>query len=68
MMKQLRQVCGFSYAMTFQRMCMDKALSTELTEEYHKWLRCACTQSPTPIMLSYEKALLYCTGHEISAS
>lgn len=39
MMKHLMQVCGFQYAMTFQRMFMDKALSIELSREFGKWER-----------------------------
>jgi len=30
----LKQVCGFQYAMTFQRMFMDKQQSVDLTHEF----------------------------------
>lgn len=39
MMKHLMQVCGFQYAMTFQRMFMDKTLSLELANDFKKWER-----------------------------
>ncbi len=39
MMKHLMQVCGFQYAMTFQRMFMDKTLSVELSADFRKWER-----------------------------
>ncbi|TFJ84752.1 hypothetical protein NSK_003784 [Nannochloropsis salina CCMP1776] len=39
MMKHLMQVCGFQYAMTFQRMFMDKTLSFELSREFAEWER-----------------------------
>jgi hypothetical protein len=38
MMKHLRQVCGFQYAMTLQRMYMDKNLSCDLSADFRRYV------------------------------